>query len=295
MLPAPHGGLARCRVERRSGAALHLEGWITVSRFAPGMRIGDYSIERELGAEEACAVYLGHHAVLPRQAALKVMHRGAEAARPGVSRVLREAYLLESLSHPGIPRVFECGILPDGRSWAAFERIEGTSLGTLLVGGPMAPAEVAVVLRDVGDLLAHAHARNVVHRRLTADAIVRATDRGAAVCVRHWAEARVAASDPRADADPRADMHALGAAMLHALAGAALDLRAPPPAAEVCAAAPAELTSLIDQMLADDPASRPPADEVCDRARWLSDTIEPRMSDRLRWSGDAAGGGRGRR
>jgi len=265
-----------------------------VSRFSPGMRIGDYRIDRELGTQESCVVYLCLHAVLPRQAAVKVMARGAEPARPTTTRVLREAYLLESLSHPGIPRVFECAVLPDGRPWAAFERIEGTSLAALIAGGPLAAAEVALMLRDVGDLLAHAHARGVVHRRLTTDAIVRVTDRGAAVCVRHWDEARAVDGEPRGAADPRDDVHALGAVMLHALAGAAPDLRAPPPAAERCPDAPVELTSLIDQMLADDPSSRPPADEVRDRARWLSDTFEPRMSDRLRWSAEP-GGGRGGR
>ena len=267
-----------------------------MTRFSPGMRIGDYRIDRELGTEETCVVYLGLHAVLPRQAAVKVMHRGVEPARPAAARVLREASLLESLSHPGIPRVFECAILPDGRAWTAFERIEGASLAALIAGGPRAVSEVVVMLRDVGDLLAHAHARGVVHRRLTADAIMRVTDRGAAVCVRHWDDARALDGEPRGAADPRDDVHALGAATLHALWGTAPDPRAPPSAAERCPDAPGELTQLIDQMLADDPASRPPADEVRDRARWLSDTFEPRVADRLRWSGEAAPtGGRGGR
>jgi hypothetical protein len=69
---------------------------------------------------------------------------------------------------------------------------------------------------------------------------------------------------------------------LRALAGGAPDPLVP--AAERCPAAPAELTALIDQMLAADPASRPPSDEVRDRARWLADTFEPRVADRLRWT-----------
>src|SRR6185436_10436102 len=48
--------------------------------FVPGMRIGDYRIERELDTEETGVVYLGLHAVLPRRAAVKVMHASAEAA-----------------------------------------------------------------------------------------------------------------------------------------------------------------------------------------------------------------------
>src|SRR5678816_1580451 len=101
-------------------------------------------------------------------------------------RVLREACLLEALSHPGIPRVFECGILPDRRPWAAFERIDGATLGSLIASGPMTISDAVSVLRDVGDLLAHAHARGVVHCRLTVDAIVRTLERGSSVWVRHW-------------------------------------------------------------------------------------------------------------
>jgi serine/threonine-protein kinase len=247
------------------------------------MRIGDYQIERELGAEDAAAVYLGLHTVLPRQATLKVMHVEAEAApeRAMAAPVLREACLLEALSHPGIPRVFECGILPDRRPWAAFERIDGVSLASLIAGAPMAVADVVIVLRDVGDLLAHAHARGVVHRRLTTDAIVRMPDRGSAVCVRHWDDARALDTEAPMAVDARDDVHALGVVVFRALTG-----EAPDPAVATgdrCPDAPADLTGLIDQMLAADPASRPPSDEVRDRARWLADTFEPRMTDRLRW------------
>ncbi len=251
-------------------------------RFVPGMRIGDYRVERELATEESGVVYLGLHAVLPRQAALKVMHAGAERQQAMAVSVLREACLLEALSHPGIPRVFECGILPDRRPWAAFERIDGVTLGSLISGAPLAIADLVVVLRDVGDLLAHAHAHGVVHRRLTADAIVRTPERGYSVCVRHWDDARSLDTEARLAVDARDDVGALGVIAFSALAGGPPDPGVP--TSERCPAAPSELTALIDHMLAADPASRPPSDEVRDRARWLADTFEPRMADRLRWT-----------
>jgi eukaryotic-like serine/threonine-protein kinase len=248
------------------------------------MRIGDYRIDRELAVEETGVVYLGLHTVLPRQAAIKVMHGAAGSPRPGEERgrpvrVLPEAVILESLAHPGIPRVFECGTLPDRRPWAAFERLEGVTLASLIAGASMAIAELVATLRDVGDLLAHAHARGVVHRRLTADAIVRTPDRSCSVGVRHWDNARMASE---AQVDQRDDVYALGMLTFHALAGGASE--AGVSVTERCPGAPAELAALIEQMLADDPASRPPSDEVRDRARWLADTFEPRMSDRLRWT-----------
>jgi serine/threonine protein kinase len=265
------------------------------------MRIGDYRIERELGVEETSVVYLGVHTVLPRQAAVKVLHAlplevaaavatGAadqgvllsESERAVALRVLREACLLEALSHPGIPRVFECGILPDRRPWAAFERIDGVTLASLMAGGPMAIADVVPILRDVGDLLAHAHGRGAAHRRLTADAIVRTPDRGCSVCVRDWGDARMPDREAQLLEDAWDDVRALGAVVFHALTGRAPDAEVS--TAERCPGAPAELAALVDQMLAAEPAERPPSDEVRDRARWLADTFEPRMSDRLRWA-----------
>ncbi|HWO22189.1 MAG TPA: hypothetical protein VNO30_25675 [Kofleriaceae bacterium] len=244
------------------------------------MRIGDYQIDREIAVEEMGVVYLGVHTVLPRQAAVKVMHAAAAPTRPGAAiHVLPEAVVLESLSHPAIPRVFECGTLPDRRPWAAFERLEGVTLASLIASGPMAVAELVVVLRDAGDLLAHAHARSVVHRRLTGDAIVRTPDRACSVGVRHWYDACLGGEDA---VEPRDDVYALGVLAFRALTGGAPE--AGVSVADRSPGAPAELAALIEQMLADDPAARPPSDEVRDRARWLADTFEPRVSDRLRWT-----------
>jgi serine/threonine-protein kinase len=250
----------------------------TRDRFIPGARIGDYRIERELGAEETGVVYLGVHAVLPREAAVKVMHAAGEAPpeRSLAVRMLREACLLEALAHPGIPRVFECGVVADRRPWAAFERIDGVTLGASFARAPLPLAELVAVLRDVGDLLAYAHARGVVHRRLTADAIVRTPDRSYPLCVRHWGDARTLDAEARGEVDAREDVRALGAVVFRALTGAPLERAAPATASARCPTAPGELTALIDQMLAPDPASRPPSDEVRDRARWLAEAFEPR-------------------
>jgi serine/threonine protein kinase len=254
----------------------------TRDRLEPGGRIGDYLIDRELEIEETGVVYLGTHAVLPRQAAVKVTHPSSHERRAMAVAMLREACLLEALSHPGIPRVYECGVLGDRRPWTAFERIEGPALAQLIAGAPLPLADLVVILRDVGDLLAHAHARGVVHRRLGADAIVRTPDRGYSICVRRWDDALTLDTEAKVAVNARDDVHALGAVAYRALAGAAPDRNAS--AAERFPHAPAELTALIDQMLAGEPGSRPPADEIRDRARWLADSFEPLSLERVRWT-----------
>ena len=143
---------------------------VTTDRFTPGARIGDYVVDREVAYESAAIVYFATHVVLPRQAHLKVSHPGS---RPAAVQLLREACILEALSHPGAPRVYECGVLADRRPWSSIERLPGIALDRFVGDHPAALSDVVVALRDVADVLRHAHERGIVHRRLTASAIVR--------------------------------------------------------------------------------------------------------------------------
>ena len=235
-----------------------------------GERVGDYVIDSELGFEELGALYLATHVVLPRRAAIKVMTAGR--ARSESLQFLRESCVLEALAHPGIPRVFECGVLPDRRPWTALEHVEGTSFAALLERGPLALGDLTVAIRDVADLLAHVHARGVVHRRLTAAAIACTPERPFQHCIRDWTNARALDAE-HVFVDAREDVYALGVIAYRALAGT---LPAPGcTAVERCPAAPYELSALVDSMLAADPAARPTARAVRDRTRWLAATLLP--------------------
>jgi serine/threonine protein kinase len=252
---------------------------MTTDRFPSGARIGDYVVDREIAYEAAAIVYFATHVVLPRQAHLKVSHPGSRAA---ALQLLREACILEALSHPGAPRVHECGVLADRRPWSSIERLAGIAFDQFVGDRPAALSDVVVALRDVADVLRHAHERGIVHRRLTASAILRTQRRRSTYAIVDWADART--SDATADAavDPREDVLALGAIVFRALTA-----RDPEPAVSVathCSSAPTELISLIDQMLAP-PATRPSADEVHDRALWLCETLEASpLFERPRWT-----------
>jgi hypothetical protein len=253
----------------------------TAEHLPAGTRVGDYRIEDALGADDNGATYRATHAVLPRQAIVKVAPF-EHGARGGGVQLLREACLLEALAHPGIPRVYECGILSDRQPWAAFELIRGVSLGDLAARAPIALADLVTLLRDVGGLLAHAHSRGVVHRRISEDSIMLATGRAVHVAVRHWSAALTFDTGAPVAVDAQDDVLALGAVARRALVGASPD--GPDAARQPWPSAPAELTALIDEMLAPDPRARPPSDEVCDRAQWLADTLEARPALRARWT-----------
>jgi serine/threonine protein kinase len=246
--------------------------------FVTGARVGDYTIDHESCVEESGVVYQATHLVLPRTVHLKVM--AGAWSRPVAVRLLREACLLEALQHAGIPRVYECGVLADRRPWVAMQHIDGVSLEGTFFDGPMAIADIVVLVRDVADILTHAHARGVVHAKVCADTIVRTPERALSVYLRGWGAAYTV--DTMQSLHAREDVYALGVVAFRALTGCFFTPSVS--ATDWCPNAPAELTALIDVMLDPNPRVRPTSEEVRERARWLSTTIEPLEIPRPRWT-----------
>ena len=245
-------------------------------RFAAGERIGDYQIMDEVAIDATAVVYLAAHVRLPRQAYIKVSHPGS-GSRAAAAHILREAHIHETLSHTGVPRVYECGALADGRPWCAIEVVAGATLKQLTGAGALASSELVIVLRDVADILAHAHACGVVHCRLAMDAIVRSQRRSMSYAICDWSDARMPSAEDRVVVDPKDDIRALGALAFRALTGTLPESIAqdqPSPSVRAfCPTAPTELVALIDQMLAE-PVARPAASEVFERAYWLCCAFE---------------------
>jgi eukaryotic-like serine/threonine-protein kinase len=251
-------------------------------------RIGNYRIDGELGRDATGVVYEARHLVLPRRAVVKVMETAEP--RPLAVQLLREACILEALEHPGIVRVFESGLLPDRRPWFAHERVEGATVADLLAEGPLEAPHAVVLVRDIAEVLEHAHRRGVVHCGLRPDRIViTGRTRGFPLCIADWSDARIhdtASPGPvlvdRAYAAPeqidggpiddRVDVFSLGVIAYQVLTGVVPTL-APPaideygntqymPAQVRAPKAPPELTSLVDQMIAYDRWDRPSSAEV---------------------------------
>lgn len=261
-------------------------------------RIGEYKIERPLARTRTCHEYVGEHLVLPRRAVLKVM---APAMQPVA--VLREACLLEALQHPGVVRVYESGLLADKRPWFARELVEGPTIASSLAPGAIDRVDVISLLRDVAEVLAHAHQRGVIHANLRPDRIVMSgRSREFPICITDWSDARAhdAASSPTVDSvaswyytapevacgdsiDDRADVFSLGVIAYRLLTGQlpfegtvarTVDGFTQHVPTEVhCPEAPRELTSMVDQMLALDHWDRPSAAEVFADLAWLAHVV----------------------
>ena len=145
----------------------------------PDHLVGSYRLGQEIGRGGMGTVYEARHVVLPRNAAIKIMHAELRSQPGMATRIVQEAAILEAIRHPGVVRVFECNVLPDRRPWFAMELVAGDTLASRLSHHRTLPAtEVARLLSHVADVLATAHAHGVVHRDLKPDNILLTPDDG---------------------------------------------------------------------------------------------------------------------
>lgn len=97
--------------------------------------------------------------------ALKVLR--ADAASDSLRRrFLVERQILERLAHPGIARLVDDGIGPDGLPWLVMEYVDGTPIDAHCDRAGLAVAERLRLFLAVCDAVEHAHRVGVVHRDL---------------------------------------------------------------------------------------------------------------------------------
>ena len=107
-------------------------------------------------------VFLAEDVVRHEAVAVKVLL--PEAARIlGRERFEREIAVAARLDHPNILPVEGSGVI-DGTLYYVMPYVEGESLRQQLDRGPLPVANAVCIAREVAQALAHAHARDVIHR-----------------------------------------------------------------------------------------------------------------------------------
>jgi tRNA A-37 threonylcarbamoyl transferase component Bud32 len=130
---------------------------------AQGSVFAGHRIERELGRGGMGVVYEATHEALGRRRALKVLAPTVSGEEAAAERFRREARMAASIDHPALIPVHDAGEA-DGRLYISMRLIDGVDLALLLREGPLEPARVAAIVRDVGAGLDAAHAAGLVHR-----------------------------------------------------------------------------------------------------------------------------------
>lgn len=128
-------------------------------------RLGNYILEREIGAGGMGNVYLGRHALICRPTAVKVLRSGDLDTSTARGRFEREVRLSAALTHPNTITVFDYGFTGDGVFYYAMEYLHGMDLQRMVERfGPLSASRVVHVLTQACGSLAEAHGLGVVHR-----------------------------------------------------------------------------------------------------------------------------------
>jgi serine/threonine protein kinase len=103
-----------------------------------------------------------------RHVAIKILHDEMEKAPQALSKLRREFYCTQALSHPNVVKVYELD-RDDDLSFFTMELLDGELLSAVIER--LSPLAIArqyawAIIAELGAGLAHAHARNVVHSDL---------------------------------------------------------------------------------------------------------------------------------
>jgi eukaryotic-like serine/threonine-protein kinase len=212
-------------------------------------RIGEvlaskYRLLELLGSGGMGHVYRAVNEHVGRTVAIKVLRREHAENEQLAERFLREARAANLVRHPNVVDVLDIGKEDGGAPFIVQELLEGEDLAHFVArrGGKLPVDEVCDLLLPVIDAVAEAHAKGVVHRDIKPENVflVRGV-RAPTPKLLDFGISKVRASDLRVtevgmmmgtpaymapeqvqgsrDADPRADVWALGVMMFELIAG----------------------------------------------------------------------------
>jgi len=128
----------------------------------PGSEVGGYRIESRLGAGGMGEVYLARDTKLNRPVAIKLLSAALSLDADRLRRFRQEAHSVSALNHPNILVIHDFGDA-NGRPFMVTEYVEGQTLRQRMQT-PLPIEEAIAIALQVGNALAAAHARGIVHR-----------------------------------------------------------------------------------------------------------------------------------
>ncbi len=124
-----------------------------------------YELRRLIARGGMSLVFEAHHKFTRRAVALKLLPSELRGKREIRGRLLREAYALTAVRHPGFVEVLDAGVCGEHGPYVVLEMLEGRTLdGILAARRRLSVADTVQVARQLCDAVAHANARGVVHR-----------------------------------------------------------------------------------------------------------------------------------
>jgi serine/threonine protein kinase len=128
-----------------------------------GRTIGGCEVVEEIGRGGMAVVYRAYQPQLERWVAIKVLRTTDAEREEFLARFRREARAIAALRHPNILTIHDYGE-EQGVAYIVEEYVPGGSLKLRLTGQPLAWEQAAGLILPVGEALAYAHSRDIVHR-----------------------------------------------------------------------------------------------------------------------------------
>ncbi len=128
-------------------------------------KIGSFYLVEQLGSGGISEVFLGISPRTREKCAFKILGKRASMLPSAYARFLREVDVIRNLSHPGIIKILDSGILEDCYYYS-MEFMPGGNLYRRLKHGKLSIDEAVVLFIAMCDAMAHAHEQAVIHRDL---------------------------------------------------------------------------------------------------------------------------------
>ncbi|MFH0902512.1 MAG: serine/threonine-protein kinase, partial [Pseudomonadota bacterium] len=141
----------------------------------PETMVDQFRVVRLVGRGGMGEVYLARDTLLNRRVALKVIHPRFLDSEEAVARLMREAQLTASLSHPHIVTVYSIG-KHQGRPYLALEYLEGQNLRQRMDEERPGIRESLRIVCAIAQALAEAHRHQVLHCDLKPENVILAKD-----------------------------------------------------------------------------------------------------------------------
>ncbi len=259
-----------------------------------GRAIGPYQVGARVGAGGMGEVYQALDTRLARKVAIKILPAQLATDSQGHKRFEREARAVAALNHPHICTLYDIGA-QDGINYLVIEFLEGETLASRLIRGPVPLAKALEYAAQIASALHAAHRAGIVHRDLKPGNVMltpggaKLLDFGLAKTRTHMSQADETASRELTrpgtilgtpqymapeqvegkDADTRTDVFAFGAVLHEMLTGkkafdaptnarlaAAILSSHPPRVSQLAPAMPAFLDYVVGRCLAKEPDER---------------------------------------
>ncbi|WP_438014429.1 protein kinase [Sorangium sp. So ce315] len=146
---------------------------------AANTMVGEYRIDRKLGAGTFGEVYAGEHPLIGKKVAIKVLNRRFAAQPEAVARFVAEARAVNRICQRNIIDIFAFGVIPGlKRHYFVMELLDGMTLGELCRRRRRLPFPTIVpIVRGIADALDAVHEAGITHRDLKPDNVFLAAER----------------------------------------------------------------------------------------------------------------------